>query len=155
MNKLILTAALLLGHSGWATSICSGKTSDDVLVTITISTDAKTGQASRGEVEVETDGHQFGYRFEGQDLAQYFASEDAEREQVIVGASGFVLQENPVFLRYAGPNFIDMDLKRIVQSPDFTPIEGAMMHIWKGPNYAATDQYQVVGQIACSVWTDI
>lgn len=155
MKKLML-ATLLILYSGHAMAIsdCGGRTSDGSFVLIHINTTGARGNANQGEVVIERSGNRFGYRFQQSEIAQYFEFDGGSSADSVVGVTAYIANDNPLSVKYVGPNFVDMDLKSVIDSGGTDTLTGNVLRVWKGPGHNATDQYQIT-KPACSVWTNI
>ena len=62
--------------------------------------------------------------------------------------------EGPVTIKYVGTNFVDMDLKTILEKGTVYDVKGNSMRAWKGPGYEPTNQVNL-SRIACATWPEI
>lgn len=154
MKHLILIAAFLVSGPAFAISECTGKTTDGSWITVQINTTGAMGVPEEGTVTIEKDENKFGYRFSHEDIVQYFENDDAANNLAMVGIAAYVKKESPVSVKYYGANFVDMDLKTVIQENKGGGTQGNFMRLWKGPGYDANNQYQLTN-IACSVWGNI
>lgn len=154
MKYLILLAAFGFSGHVWAVAECKGRTSDGSWVTVHINTIGAMGIPDRGEVVIEKEETKFGYRFANEDIAQFFEYDELADNTAMVGLSAYVNKEAPVAIKYNGPNFIDMDLKTVIEEGKAKEAKGNFLRIWKGPGHTANDQFQLTN-VACSTWLNI
>lgn len=154
MKKIILMAVLFCSSRAMAISECAGRASDGSFVTVHIETVSALGLPGEGTVTFEDEGNKFGYRLQGSEVAQYFEYDDVAKKEAVVGISAFVKKDFPIFIKYVGPNFIDMDLKAVVEQGLGQKLTGGIMRVWKGPGHSATDQVQVSRPV-CQVWSNL
>ena len=128
---------------------CTGRATDGTFVTVTVNTKGATNAPDSAEVSIERGGNKFGYRFAATEISQFFEYDDVKANTAIVGMGAFVKREFPLSLKYAGPNYVDMDLKAVLDDATAGG-QGNFMRVWKGPGYQAVDQY-VLTQPVCSV----
>lgn len=154
MRHLFLAGILASSMQAAAMVECAGFATDGSFVTLLVHTWGPKGVAGAGGVKIKTKDNEFGYRFEGKEISQFFEHDAGETGKSVVGLNAYVHGENPISLRYVGPNFVDFDLQTIVKNPPMElPTDGRMI-VWKGPKYAATEQYNVP-KFACSVWKNL
>jgi hypothetical protein len=151
---LILLAALIYSGAAMAISECAGKAADGSWVSVVVNTTGPTGIPDEGSVMIEKDGNKFGYKFARQDITQFFENDDISNNTAMVGLAAYVEQNNPVSIKYVGVNFVDMDLKAVVEQGQGIPTNGNFMRVWRGPGYDANSQYQLTS-VVCSVWTNL
>lgn len=137
-----------------AISECGGKTNDGSWVSVIINTTGPTGIPDEGIVTIEKEGNKFGYKFSREDITQFFENDDPSNGSAIVGLAAYVEKNNPVSIKYVGANFVDMDLKAVVEQGKGGDAQGNYMRIWRGPGYDANSQYQLKN-VVCSVWTNL
>lgn len=154
MKYLILLASIVCSSHAFAVSECTGLTSDGYWVTVHINTIGATGTPERGEVILEKEENKFGYRFTREDITQFFEYDEPANNTAMVGLASYVNKEFPVAIKYNGPNFVDMDLKSVIEEEKSRQLKGNFLRVWKGPGHAANDQFQLTN-IACSVWPNI
>lgn len=146
--------SLWLENSGaaFAAVECTGKLADGTFVTVLVSTKGATRVADRGEVQIEQRGNRFGYRFAAEEMAQFFENDDAETNLAMVGLGAYVGGEFPVAVKYQGTNFVDMDLRVVIDTGASQGLESArnFLRVWKGPGYSASEQYTVQNPV-CSI----
>ncbi len=154
MKYLMLIGFFSFSVPALAMTECAARTSDQSLVTIKIETVGPQGKPANGEVIYEKDGNRYGYRFKGQFISQFFEYDDLERRSAVVGINAYVYDEMPIQVKYVGPNFVDLDLKAVIEDGSAPKGTGNFMRVWKGPGHSKTDQYQAT-HIACSVWANL
>jgi len=154
VKRLMLVAVLIFSARAMAVSECAGRASDGTFVLVQVDTTGPTGLAGQGQVSFEAGGNKFGYKFQPADVAQFFEYDDAATKTAMVGLSAYVKKDFPLFVKYDGPNFVDMDLKAVVDSGKAEGLTGGILRVWKGPGHAATDQFQI-SKPACSVWSNL
>ncbi|WP_374079574.1 hypothetical protein [Bdellovibrio bacteriovorus] len=154
MKYLILLASFVCSSHAFAVSECTGQTVEGQWVTVHVNTTGPTGIPDRGEVAIENEENKFGYRFTREDITQFFEYDEPANNSAMVGLTSYVNKEFPVAMKYNGPNFIDMDLKSVIEEGKSQPLKGNFMRVWKGPGHQANDQFQLTN-IACSVWPNI
>lgn len=154
MKYLILLSSLLFAGNALAVSECTGRSDDGRWVTVHVNTKGAKGLPDQGEVVVENEENKFGYRFGHEDIVQFFEYDETSNNSAMVGLVAYVNQEYPVAIKYIGPNFVDMDLKSVIEDGKGTESKGNFLRIWKGPGYAATDQFTLIN-VVCSTWTNI
>ena len=154
MKFLLLLAAIGLSRSALAVSECGGRALDGSFVLVQINTTGTTGAPDQASVTVEKDGNKFGYHFGREDIPQFFEYDDVAAKSSVVGLAAYVQKEFPVSIKYVGANFVDMDLKAVIDGGKAEITKGNIMRIWKGPGHPGTDQYQLT-KIVCSVWANI
>jgi hypothetical protein len=154
VKKLVLIFALILSNRAMAVGECAGRTSDGSFVVVDVTTSGATGIPAQGSVTIQNGGNKFGYRFQHDEIAQYFEYDDVAAKSAVVGLSTYVTKEYPLFVKYVGPNFVDMDLQAVVDGGKTADLVGNVLRVWKGPGHAATDQYQI-SRPACSVWSNL
>ena len=138
-----------------AISECAGKAADGSWVSVVINTTGPTGIPDEGTVMIEKEGNKFGYKFGRSEITQFFENDDPSAQTAMVGLAAYVEQNNPVAIKYVGENFVDMDLKAVVeQGRNANQPKGNFMRVWRGPGYDANTQYQVTN-LVCSVWTNL
>ena len=133
----------------FAVAECTGQLPDGSYVTVTVTTKGATKAPYDAEVAIERGGNKFGYRFDASEIAQFFEFDDAKSNTAIVGLGAYVKREFPVSIQYSGPNFVDMDLKATIDAGG-SRVASNSMRVWKGPGYAADDQYVLPAPV-CSV----
>jgi hypothetical protein len=151
MKSLVLAAALVLSVQARANIECAGRAEDKTFVRVEVTTVGANAKASEGRVTFERGGNTYGYKIAAADMSQFFEYDDAAKNTSVVGLTAFVGNESPVSIKYVGSNFIDMELKAVVEQGLADKIEDNFMRVWKGPGRASTDQYQLT-KVACSVW---
>jgi len=154
MKKMFLLAVLIFSARAMAISECAGTATDGSFVTVHIDTVSGMGTPGEGSVTFDDGSNKFGYRFQSSDVAQFFEYDDAGKKEAIVGISVFVKKDFPIFVKYSGPNFVDMDLKAAVDQGEAEKVTGGIMRVWKGPGHSATDQVQISHPI-CQVWSNL
>lgn len=154
MKYLTMITTLLVSMHAWGVSECGGRTSEGLWVTVYIHTTGPTGIPEQGEVKIENEDNKFGYRFSREDISQYFEYDEVSDNTAMIGLAAYVNKESPVSLKYNGPNFVDMDLKTVIQEEKVKGLQGNFLRLWKGPGHAANDQYQLTN-LACSTWLNI
>jgi hypothetical protein len=154
VKYLILLANLIFSIQVWAISECTGRNADGSWVTVHINTTGATGFPDQGEVVIENKENRFGYHFSHDEITQFFEYDEPANNSAMVGLAAYVNKESPVAVKYNGPNFVDMDLKSVIETDKAKLIKGNFLRIWKGPGHAANDQFQLTN-IACSTWLNI
>lgn len=154
MRKMILMAMLIFSARAMAISECAGTANDGSFVTVHVETVSAMGLPGEGSVTFDDGGNKFGYHFAGSEVAQFFEYDDIAKKEAVVGVSAFVKKDFPIFVKYVGPNFIDMDLKAVVDQGQADKVTGGIMRVWKGPGHSATDQVQVSHPV-CQVWSNL
>lgn len=154
MKNLILVMTVAFSGHAMAVSECAGRSSDGSLVMVHINTAGPTGVPDQGEVSIEKGGNKFGYRFSRNEISQFFEYDDVAAGSSVVGLSAYVGKDSPISVKYVGPNFVDQDLKAVIDGGKANALTGGIMRVWKGPGYKPTDQYQV-SKPACSVWSNL
>lgn len=154
MKYLMLIGLFSFSVPALAMTECAARTSDGSFVRITIETVGPQAKPQKGQVLYERAGNRFGYRFEGRYVSQYFEYDDLERNSAVVGINAYVYNEMPIQVKYVGPNYVDLDLKSVIDEGTAPKGTGNVMRVWKGPGHSKTDQYQAT-QIACSVWANL
>jgi hypothetical protein len=154
VKYLILITAFICAGPALAISEYTGKTPDGIWVTVQVTTTGATGTASEGNVVIEKDENKFGYHFNHDDITQYFENDDSANNLAMVGVAAYVAKESPVSVKYYGPNFVDMDLKTVIQEGKAGEVKNNFMRVWKGPGYDANNQYQLT-DIVCSDWANL
>jgi hypothetical protein len=137
--------------TAFATAECTGQMADGSYITVSVTTKGATKAPDHGEVRIEKGGNKFGYNFKAEEMSQFFEFDDAKGNTAMVGLTAAVGREFPIVLKYSGLNYVDMDLKVVLQNP--VKDQGNFMHVWKGPSYDATEQYLVENPV-CSVWSN-
>ncbi|MBC7370722.1 MAG: hypothetical protein H7326_04100 [Bdellovibrionaceae bacterium] len=154
MKYITLLVAMMFSGAAMAISECGGKSAGGSWVSVVINTTGPTGIPDEGTVTIEREGNKFGYKFVREDITQFFENEDPSTGTAMVGLAAYVEKNNPVSVRYVGENFVDMDLKAVVEQGKGADAKGNFMRIWRGPGYDANSQYQVTN-VVCSVWTNL
>lgn len=154
MKRLMLVAVLMFSARAMAVSECAGRAADGTFVLVQVQTTGAMGVAGEGQVSFEAGGNKFGYKFAAAEVAQFFEYDDAAAKSAMVGLSAYVKKDFPLFMKYDGPNFVDMDLKAVVDSGQGNTLNAGVMRVWKGPGHAATDQIQISKPV-CSVWSNL
>jgi hypothetical protein len=154
MKYLMVIGFLSFSNTALAMTECAARTSDDTLVKVKIVTSGPRGVAESGEVIFEKAGNRYGYRFQGDVISQFFEYDDLERNSAVVGLNAYYNLENPIQVKYVGPNFVDLDLKTVIADGSAPKGTGNVLRAWKGPGHSKTDQYQAT-QVACSVWANL
>jgi hypothetical protein len=154
VKRLLFVAAMLVSLRSWAVSECAGRATDGSWVKVHINTVGPTGIPEQGEVTIENEENKFGYRFAHEDITQFFEYDEPSNNSAMVGLAAYVNKESPVAVKYNGPNFVDMDLKVVIQEDKAADLKGNFLRIWKGPGHAAGDQFQLTN-VACATWPNI
>jgi len=154
VKYLILFTVLSFSTHVLAVAECTGRTSEGRWVTVHINTKGATGLPDQGEVFMENEENKFGYHFAHEDISQFFEYDEPSNNTAMVGLTAYVNKESPVAIKYNGPNFIDMDLKTVIEEDKAKEAKGNFLRVWKGPGHAANDQFQLTN-IACSTWLNI
>jgi hypothetical protein len=154
VKRLMLALLLISSVRAMANSECAGRAADGTFVEVEVATVNVMGSAGQTAVNFEANGNKFGYRVQANETAQYFEYDDTANKSAMVGFSAYVSKNNPVFMKYDGPNFVDMDLKTVIDSGKAPATSAGVMRVWKGPGHAATDQYQITKPV-CSVWLNL
>ena len=154
MKYLILAGIFSFSAQALAIAECAGRASDGSFVLVQINTTGAVGLADEGMVTIERDGNRFGYKIAREDIAQFFEYDDFSDSSAMVGLAAYVAKESPISIKYVGTNFVDMDLKAVVDGNEGSGSRGNFVRVWKGPGYASTDQFQLTKPV-CSVWSNI
>jgi hypothetical protein len=154
VKYLILLASLNFSSLVWAVSECTGRTDNGSWVSVHINTSGATGFPDEGEVFIENAENKFGYHFSHEDISQFFEYDEPANNTAIVGLAAYVNKESPVAIKYMGPNFVDMDLKSVIEGEEARKAKGNFLRVWKGPGHASSDQFQMTN-VACSTWPNI
>lgn len=154
MKHLVLAGILGFSMHAAAITECAGIATDGSYVKVLMMTYGPRGEAFVGDVKIEREGNTFGYHIKAEEVSQFFEADGGAKGVTIAGLAAFVANENPVLIKYAGPNFVDMELKEIVKSEQMAKVLDSHMFVWKGPKYSSTEQYHVP-KVACSVWPNI
>ena len=154
ISSLMLASSLTLVSShAFAMAECAGVADDGSFVTLQMTTVGATAKPDEGAVVIERGENKFGYHFKPNEISQYFEFDDQANNSAVVGIAAYVDNNDPVSVKYVGPNFVDMELKVVIASGKTNAVKGNFLRVWKGPGHAATDQYQLTN-IACSVWSN-
>jgi hypothetical protein len=136
---------------------CTGQLKDRTFVTVILNTKGATKAPDHGEVQFEKDGFKHGYRFTAREVAQFFEFDDSENGKATVGLSAYVKGEFPVQAKYEGPNFVDMDLKVVIETGGNRPGDSDsprnFLRVWKGPRFGAEDIVRMENPV-CAVGTN-
>lgn len=154
MKYLICALALCFTNQVFAVVECGGRTKDGNFVTIQITTTGVVGVPEQGSVTIESGENKYGYRFGISEISQFFEYDEASDSSAVVGLTAFVQQESPRSVKYVGHNFVDMELKAVIDEGKVELPKGNFLRVWKGPDRAATDQYQLT-KFVCSVWPNL
>lgn len=154
MKYLILFSSLIFSIQVWAVSECAGRTSEGSWVSVYVNTTGATGFPNEGEVVIENQENKFGYHFAHEEITQFFEYDEPANNSAMVGLAAYVNKESPVAIKYIGPNFVDMDLKSVLEADQAKAFKGNFLRVWKGPGHAANDQFQLTN-VACSTWLNI
>lgn len=149
-----MLVTILFSNRVLATSECTGRTQNREWVTVVVNTSGATGRPDRGEVIIEKDNNKYGYRFNQQDIAQFFEYDETANNTALVGLAAYVNNEYPVMIKYHGRNYIDMDHKTVIEESKSEIKADNFIRIWKGPGYPANDQFQL-NKVVCSTWLNI
>jgi hypothetical protein len=163
MLKVLTALALLaLPSAAHATISCAGETyGSPTVVRVDIYTAGTTGTLTAGQVTITpADGPKRVYDIPVRDMIQFFESADgADQKTSTIGLSAFVNGENPVYIRFVGPNTFN-DLIKDLKDDTRKKRDEAMkkegknaLRVWKGPGYAS-DQQHSFKDVVCSVWLD-
>jgi hypothetical protein len=152
LNVPAYSPGIWLNSSGlpFATAECAGRLRDGSIVTVKVFTKGATKSPDGGSVEIAKGGNRFGYRFRADEVAQFFENDDAKSNQAMVGLNAYVAGEFPVSVKYNGKNFVDMDLRAVLESGENNSVTANTMQVWKGPGYKADDFYRFTKPV-CSV----
>jgi hypothetical protein len=151
---MIFLLGLLLHPEVNASSECLGKTSDGKTLSIRLETMGPKGAVTRGEIVFENQGNRYGYQLAKDEITQYFEFDEAGDNSAVVGLVAYAGGEGPVTIKYVGTNFVDMDLKTILESGVANNIRGNSMRVWRGPGYEPTNQVNI-SRIVCATWPEI
>lgn len=154
MKQMIWIAMMFSSLSAQAMTECAGRAADGTLVTVQVSTTGARGLPERGSVLFERSGNRFGYKFERNEISQFFEYDDTQNQFATVGLNAYVKQDAPLQVRYVDRNYVDLDLKAVVDDANFHSAPGNFLRVWKGSGYAAAEQYQITN-FACSVWANL
>jgi hypothetical protein len=127
---------------------------DGTWVTVHINTTGATGIPDQGEVSFEKEENKFGYRFSHEDIIQFFEYDEPANNTAMIGLAAYVAKESPIAVKYNGPNFVDMDLKTVINESQTKEVQGNFLRVWKGPGHSSDDQEQMT-EVACSTWANI
>jgi hypothetical protein len=141
-----------LPGTAFAVVECTGQAKDGSFVTVAVQTKGASNSPDRAEVRIERDGNKFGYRFNSQDISQFFESDDEKANTAMVGLGAYVNKEFPVAIKYSGTNYIDMDLKAVIEAGGIES-HGNSMRVWRGPGFGADELYSLTAPV-CSVWSN-
>lgn len=142
---------LSLPGTAFAVVECMGRTTDGDYITVKVNTKGAANTPHTAEVEIAKNGDRrsFGYRFGAEDISQFYESDNVAENSAMVGLNALYKKEAPVTIKYTGTNFVDQDLRAVIDSGG--PFgRGNEMTVWKGPNYAASQRY-VLKQPVCSI----
>jgi len=154
VKYILLFVGLSFSTHAFAVSECTGRTPDGTWVTVHINTTGAMGAPDQGEVSFEKEETKFGYRFSREDITQFFEYDEPSNNTAMIGLAAYVAKESPVAIKYNGPNFVDMDLKTVLDQNQTKDIKGNFLRVWKGPGHSSDDQVQIL-TIACSTWANI
>jgi hypothetical protein len=143
---------LNLPGTAFAVVECTGQAKDGSFVTVAVQTKGAANSPDRAEVRIEREGNKFGYRFNAQDISQFFESDDEKANTAMVGLGAYVSKEFPVAIKYAGTNYIDMDLKAVIEAGGIESGKNSM-RVWRGPGFGADEVYALNAPV-CSVWSN-
>lgn len=143
---------LNLPGTAFAVVECTGQASDGTFVSVVVQTKGAANSPDRAEVRIERGGNKFGYRFNSQDISQFFESDDEKSNTAMVGLGAYVSKEFPVAVKYAGANYVDMDLKAVIEAGGIEAGKNSM-RIWRGPGFSADEIFQLNAPV-CSVWSN-
>ena len=151
MKHFIL--ASLVGFSGgaFANISCGGYADRQTFVTVNITTEGVTAKAVAGEVVIEKGGNAYGYRFKSDVINQYFEHSQSTNNSMMAGVFASPSTDGPLELRYVGSNYVDMDLKAVIQQGP-PQDQGNIMHVWQGPG--STDQFEI-SNFVCKKWNSL
>lgn len=153
MKKLIFVLSLCFGMSAHASMECMGVVGKGKYVKVAIQTAGERAVPTEGMVTVYDQDNQYGYRIEKADLSQYYERALFSGSTTFVGTIAYIQHENPVDLFYSGENYADQDLLAVLLTEGREKVAGNQMVVWKGPNYASTEQYSI-DDLVCGVWAD-
>lgn len=131
---------------------CAGLLKDGSLVRVVVHTKGVTKAPDWAEVQIARQGNVFGYRFQSNEISQFFEFDEEQSNWATVGLNAFIKAEFPVIMKYDGPNFIDQDLRAVLESGIQTDSK-SFMNVWKGPGFQGEDQYKIESPV-CSVGSD-
>jgi hypothetical protein len=154
MKKMFLLAVLVFSARAMANVECAGTATDGSFVTVHLETVTAMGLAGEGVITFDDGSNKFGYHMVPAEVAQFFEYDDIAKKEAIVGISAFVKKDFPIFVKYVGPNFVDMDLKAAVDQGQADQLTGGIMRVWKGPGHSSTDQVQISHPV-CQVWSNL
>ncbi|MFN3453846.1 MAG: hypothetical protein ACK41T_02725 [Pseudobdellovibrio sp.] len=138
-----------------AYSICAGETYEGTLVEIATNTTSTYGKAQDVIISIaQTDGKSRTYTLKTQEIAQYYEYYGNGDAPSIIGLNGYQNMNNPVYIRYIGTNWQDLNLIGILKNPERKKELNNEMRVWKGPGYKADQQYYFK-DVVCSVISDI
>ena len=150
-TTLAFALALAFSLDAGAHTSCAGQTYGGSIVEIHVNTNVPRGFPVLVRVDIfDEDGSIRGYDVKRDDITQFFETDDGSR--AFVGLSAFQAQRNPLWIRYVGTNHQD-SLVNILRDPNRKPEAGNEMHVWKGPGYAAGEQYSFK-DVVCTVALD-
>lgn len=153
MKKVVTGLVFLMGVQAHASMECMGKASDGNYVSVKVTTAGDHAKPLEGLVSVFDGQNTFGYPLNGQEIAQYYERTLFGSAQTFVGLVAYAESENPVDVYYSGANYADQDLRLVLDDPTRSKSVNSQMLAWKGPGYAATEQYQIE-DIVCGVWAN-
>lgn len=159
MKNLILKTILLIATAlsttvARASSECYGKTNDGKGLTVRIETMGAKGAFTRGEIIFEDHGNRYGYQLSQEQITQYFEFDETSDGSAVVGLVAYAGSEGPVAIKYLGPNFVDLDLKTVLEKGTINDIKGNFLRAWKGPGYETTNQTNLT-RVVCATWPEI
>ena len=162
IKQAFLTALLALPTAAQAHISCAGETNGTpTIVKVEIDTQGTMGAVAGGRVTISPkDAPVRAYDLNRAEIAQFFESVDGPNDdRAIVGLAAFVSSENPVYIRFVGPNET-RDLTVALRDDARKKRDEAMkksgrnaLRVWKGPGYAA-DQQHSFKDVVCSVTLD-
>ncbi|RZA06758.1 MAG: hypothetical protein EOP11_09495 [Proteobacteria bacterium] len=162
IKSLLALALLALPSAAHATISCVGETdANPTMVRVDIQTAGTLGAVSAGRVTITPKaGPARVYEIAPREIPQFFESVDGtDQDRAVIGMSGFVNNDNPVYIRFVGPNTLDevtkaiRDEKRMKRDEAMKKEGRNSLRVWKGPGYAA-DQQHSFKDVVCSVWMD-
>lgn len=149
----VLVTTIALPVPALAFIECAGETHGGTIVQVSVNTQGTMGYVTGGEVTITPKtGAARSYKIKSDEIPQFFESVDGNHERAIVGLSAYINYEFPVQIRYVGKNY-DFDLMKVLRTPGRKKEPGNSMIVWKGPEFADSEQHSFA-DVVCSVSLD-